>query len=394
MIGWAGRARPTDVLALAQGFRTNQPATPHTPATVKRRDSRPEMTDTTAPIPDESNEPLFKGERLRAAREAAGLTIKELATAAGATSHEEIKRIEQGKSAPSLDSAVRMASALNASLDVLTGLREDRAVQLQCAVDNVKARIKACVTAYMDDMPADEDSNENGDHRKEKAFDDGCDEAHLMMRRVEITQPITTLEKREQDSTRRIVVEIESKTISVVCNATPVGDADPDSTVLVGRDGSSVIEIPTAAEPAIGVWMMMALVNAENTDTRRAENGISLDPPMSKIREGESEPTRPSETKPDGETEPTTTPEPTEPTTPTATVTDAGTEPRNDAESTTEPTSAATSVPTPASGETDIETASENAAATARDGADEDNADSTPGGEPPEAGVRNGNKPD
>ena len=47
------------------------------------------MTDTTAPRPDESNEPLFKGERLRAAREAAGLTIEELATAAGATSHEE-----------------------------------------------------------------------------------------------------------------------------------------------------------------------------------------------------------------------------------------------------------------------------------------------------------------
>lgn len=60
---------------------------------------------------------------IRAARHAAGMTVMEAAVASGATSA-YIYRVEEGRSVPSVTTAIKLADAYGCSLDKLVG-RDD-----------------------------------------------------------------------------------------------------------------------------------------------------------------------------------------------------------------------------------------------------------------------------
>ena len=59
------------------------------------------------------------GARITVAREAAGLTQRELAERAGLTQHVSVSRYERGVARPDLETAARLARALEVSLDWL-----------------------------------------------------------------------------------------------------------------------------------------------------------------------------------------------------------------------------------------------------------------------------------
>ncbi len=69
-------------------------------------------------------EPTTFGERLRAAREAAGLTQAELADTAG-IHRVDVNRYERGKFEPSLSVAFRLADALGVRVDDLRGEKNE-----------------------------------------------------------------------------------------------------------------------------------------------------------------------------------------------------------------------------------------------------------------------------
>ena len=70
--------------------------------------------------------PSMFGDRLRAAREAAGMTQGELSHAAK-TTQQDISLMERGEIEPGLDRFVRLADALGVSLDWLAGRAARRA---------------------------------------------------------------------------------------------------------------------------------------------------------------------------------------------------------------------------------------------------------------------------
>lgn len=63
--------------------------------------------------------------RLRALREAAGLSVAELATAAGLT-RQAVSKLERGHREPALETARRLAAALGVTIDELAGKERER----------------------------------------------------------------------------------------------------------------------------------------------------------------------------------------------------------------------------------------------------------------------------
>jgi transcriptional regulator with XRE-family HTH domain len=62
---------------------------------------------------------IFQGDRVRAAREAKGLTQKQLAEAVGDLNRESVNRIENGTQKPLGETTARIARALDVPLDSL-----------------------------------------------------------------------------------------------------------------------------------------------------------------------------------------------------------------------------------------------------------------------------------
>jgi transcriptional regulator with XRE-family HTH domain len=64
---------------------------------------------------------MLKGNRVKEARERAGLTQKELAQRCGRLSVRQLQRIENGESDVTGDTLIKIARELNVSLDYLAG---------------------------------------------------------------------------------------------------------------------------------------------------------------------------------------------------------------------------------------------------------------------------------
>jgi transcriptional regulator with XRE-family HTH domain len=85
-------------------------------------------------MPENTTSSTF-GRRLREARTASDTTQAALATLVGVTGAQLISRYERGLISPSIDTAVRLADALNVSLDYLTGRTDgDEETQRRLAI--------------------------------------------------------------------------------------------------------------------------------------------------------------------------------------------------------------------------------------------------------------------
>jgi transcriptional regulator with XRE-family HTH domain len=93
-------------------------------------------------MPKNTSESVF-GTRVKAARSARGMTMQDLADAAGLKFNQVISRIEMTGSA-SLPTATRIAKALGVSLDYLVGLsNSDEEVQRRVAILTQIEELKA-----------------------------------------------------------------------------------------------------------------------------------------------------------------------------------------------------------------------------------------------------------
>jgi len=59
------------------------------------------------------------GEKLRTLRKQRGMTLKELATALGLTTHSHLSNIETGRKQPSLELAIKIADLFEVAVDQL-----------------------------------------------------------------------------------------------------------------------------------------------------------------------------------------------------------------------------------------------------------------------------------
>lgn len=86
------------------------------------------------------NEPLMVrvGQRLRAARIAAGLTVREAAAQLGLRDHSQLVRYENGLTQPPLDRLAHIAAVYRLSLAALLA-QHDAAMPLVAAVDGAEA---------------------------------------------------------------------------------------------------------------------------------------------------------------------------------------------------------------------------------------------------------------